>query len=763
MKRLLRLLLLLLITQCGWGQKVVSHSIEFPSVSLVQAIKTTERIFDVRYSYVDSLLVNQKLNLPKQFYSLEQIHQAIEAQTPLRITAIDGRYFALSAAAQEPLFQEQLQEVLIDCFLSKGIKKSGHQIELIPQKIEALPGVTDTDVLLSLQQLPGVKSPNETASGLYVRGGSFDQNLILWDGIRMYHPGHLYGMISAFNPNIPQTVTYQNKATDARYGERLSSLISIRSDDQIPDRPAFKVGLNALNADVYVKTPLIKNKWGFQVAGRKSFTQWWPSPTFNSLADKVFQNTQFKDFNDRNKFGFEDFTAKLNYRLGPKTYFSWTGLWIDNQLDFTTLDNSVRQNQKMNISNQGFSWLWQQQYGRRLTQKVLLHYSGYIFNYRKTKFPAATTFEQFVKRNRVTDSGLEISWHFHVSDSLKIEAGYQLSGYDISHSFNSLNQDLNILLDQKQGFNRTHTLYGSVQYEWNKWLFQSGLRHSSFGILSSDAWEPRLFVQRKLSSALTWQSSYERKSQLVSQVRESILNDLSLENYVWVLSNRSVYPLQKSNQYTSGLIYKTGSWTFDADFYYKTATGLTSLTFGFLNPFDLETHQGESFTKGIDVLIQKNTARGRLWMTYSYQDSQNRFDGVNQQNYFPTNADIRHALSLSFFKKWNRFSLTGGWFWHTGKPFSQLGANNQVTGFNTQRLPAYHRFDVSGIYELAHQKNWSAKAGFSVYNLYNRKTLLAREYERQYASVGSLNTTAYKLQSYYSLGFTPNVFVRFQF
>ncbi len=763
MKLLMRLLLLLLFTHCGWAQKSVSHLSEFSAKPLAQALKIIEQEFDVRYSFADSLVAQQKLDLPKAEYTLAQIHQAVEQQTNLKIISIDGRYFALSLSAHEPLLQEQLQEVLIDCFVSKGIKKSSNQIQLFPEKIEALPGVTDTDILLSLQQLPGVKSPNETASGLYVRGGSFDQNLILWDGIRMYHPGHLYGMISAFNPNISQTVDYQNKATDARYGERLSSLISIHSSDEIPTKTKVSAGLNALNADVYLQTPIVKNKLGLQLAGRKSFTQWWPSPTFNALANKVFQNTRFKDFDEQNKFGFEDFTTKLNYKPNAKTDFSATAIWIDNQLDFSTLENLTTQNQKMNITNQGYSFVWNQRYSDRFSQRVLLHYSGYVFNYRKTKYPTETTFEQFVKRNRVTDSGAEISWKYKASDDLQFEAGYQLSGYDISHSFNSLNQDINIQLDQKQGFNRTHNLYLSAKYEFKKWLFQTGLRYSRFSVLSSENFEPRIFLQRKLNASWTWQGSYEQKSQLVSQVRESIVNDLSLENYVWVLGDDQVYPLQKSHQYTSGLIYKTGSWVFDADFYYKTATGLTSLTFGFLNPFDFGTHQGQSFTKGIDVLIQKNTRLGRIWMTYSYQDSQNRFDGVNEEQYFPINADIKHALSLSFFRKWNRFSLTGGWFWHTGKPYSELDSNNKVTGFNTQRLPVYHRFDVSGIYELAHQKHWSAKTGFSIYNLYNRKTLLGREYERQYATAGSLNTTQYKLQEYYSLGFTPNIFVRFQF
>jgi len=231
MKPIVTLLILFLLITNSWSQKVQQHFFDFNEAQLSLALSSIETQFDIKYSYVDSIVATKKISLLPKKYSLKAINTAIENQTDLKIIQIDARYFSIAQTIEEPIREEQLKEILVEGFLSKGIYKSNQKIILLPQKIEALPGVTDADVLLSLQQLPGVKSPNETATGLYIRGGTADQNLILWDGIRMYHPGHLFGMISGFNPNVKQTVYYQNKGTNAKFGERISSVIDIQSKE----------------------------------------------------------------------------------------------------------------------------------------------------------------------------------------------------------------------------------------------------------------------------------------------------------------------------------------------------------------------------------------------------------------------------------------------------------------------------------------------------------------------------------------------------
>lgn len=753
------LLIVIFAFQISWSQEAERFTVAYSSAKLDKVLADIEHHFNIRYSYADSIVAPHTITLTQQKYTFEELNTEIERQTALKITRIDARYF--SVYKSELLLEEQLKEILVEGFLTKGINKVDQKVIISPQKVEALPGVTDADILLSLQQLPGVKSPNETASGLHIRGGSPDQNLILWDGIRMYHPGHLFGMISGFNPNVNQTVDYYNKGTNPKFGERISSIIDIKPTDNIADTFKADAGINALNADLYIRTPIIKNKLGLQLSGRKSFTEWWQSPTFNSLAEKVFQNTNFRDFDDSNRFEFADYSAKLNFKMNETTDFAVTTILIDNHLNFNTNSGiSTAKNQMMDIFNQGYSLHWNQKYGSKLTQKALIYYSAYRFDYEKKQQYTANEFEIFKKLNRITDSGLELNFDYAITANVNLEYGYQYLGNDVSHSFTSKTSGLEIALDQKQFYNSTHIGYAFLKYTPGTWSFQAGARYNRFNKLKAESFEPRIFVQKNLTHSFIWQSTYERKSQVVSQVREGVTNDLSLENYVWTLSDQINYPIQKANQFTSGLIYKTKSWLVDVDVYYKTIDGITSVSFGFLNQFDTQIHKGEGFTKGVDVLIRKSAPTWRAWMTYTYQDSQNKFDGLNGDDYFSINSDSKHAFNLSFNKKWKNYSVALGWFWHSGKPYSLLNASNEVASFNTERLPAYHRLDISGIYQFRNQKSWSGKVGFSIYNAYNRHTLISKEYERQLTSINDFLNSKYTIQNYYSLGITPNIFIR---
>ena len=722
-----------------------------------------ERQFAVKYSYSDSIIASKTITLSSRDYTLQQLNDEISRQCFLIVIKIDDRYYALYENDKALVTMELVPEVLVQGFLSKGIRKVQGNFVILPQKVEELPGVTDADLMLSLQQLPGVKSPNETASGLHVRGGTPDQNLIMWDGIRMYHPGHLFGMISGFNPNVDQVVNYYNKGSNPKFGERLSSVIDIRPTDKIADSLIVSAGINALNADIYLRAPLVRGKLGIQLSGRKSFTEWIQTSTFNALTKKVFQNTNFKDFDDSNIFRYQDYSGKINYEPNANSQFSLTAIAIDNYLDFTSkAGNADRQNQEMTIMNHGYGFNWNQKYSARLKHKFLLYYSAYTFDYIKIR-ESNESFDQFAKLNRIIDSGSELNFSFSINEKWTTDFGYQLLGNDVSHSFKNKTADFEINLDSRRLYNITHAGYLFLKYTLKTWDFKGGARYNYFNALRSDSFEPRIFISKKLNDQFTLELSYERRSQVMSQVRESAANDLSLENYVWILADDVNYPIQKADQFTLGMIYKKGSWLLDADFYYKKIAGVTSLTFGFLNQLDPLVRKGDGFTKGVDFLIQKSTPSWRAWLTYTYQDSQNRYTGINGDRYFPINGDITHAVSASFHKKWKSFTVAMGWFWHSGKPYSLLNTESQIVVFNKERLPVYHRLDLSAAYQFYNKKSWSGKVGLSVLNAYNRQTVISREYEREYSSISDVVNSNYTLQDYYSTGITPNVFIRVNF
>jgi len=247
---------------------------------------------------------------------------------------------------------------------------------------------------------------------------------------------------------------------------------------------------------------------------------------------------------------------------------------------------------------------------------------------------------------------------------------------------------------------------------------------------------------------------------VLSQVRENVANDLSLENYVWILSDNNEYPIQKANQYTTGFIYKEGGWLLDVDAYYKTIVGITSFTLGFLSQNDASIHHGKGFTKGLDVLLLKSSNSWRAWVTYTYQDSQNKFENLNEGHYFESNADIKHSFNVSFNKKWKNYLVALGWFWHSGKPFGTINDSGQISSYNSERLPDYHRLDISGSYQFKNKRGNIFKIGVSVYNLYNHNDMISKEFERKYTNITDIITPRYAMQNYYSLKITPNVFFR---
>jgi hypothetical protein len=765
MRRNVSLLYFFLILIPLWAQQPEKHSLQFDQLPLEKVLQILSQKFNVRYSYLDTHVAAENITLIYLDYTLQQVHDAIQKQTNLEVLKIDDRYYSVVIRNTDDCEKiECLDEVIVRGLLTKGINKTTEKVIVYPQKVELLSGITDADVLQSLQQLPGVISSNETATGLHVRGGSIDQNLILWDGIRIYHPGHLFGMISGFNPNVVDKVNFYFKGTNPKFGERIASVIELQSTEKIANQTAMSFGLNGINVDVLLHTPLIRDKMSLQVSGRKSYTEWLQTPTFNQLAKKVFQNTDFKKFDSENQFRYQDYTLKLNYQPNQNNLFSLSTIWIDNYLDFTTLDEiNTRKTDLMNIDNQGYSLHWKHYFTEHFSQNLLLFYSVYGFDYVKNQRYTNDDFEIFTKLNRIIDSGIELNFSHLINNQTSLEYGYQLLGNDISHAFTNANQDWSLILNQKHLYNISHVGYAQFKYNHSDWLLQAGTRFNFYANILSNSFEPRFSLQKTFSQYWLGHLTYEKKSQIMSQIQESVTNDLSLENYVWVLSNQEDYPIITGQQITGGITYKRNNWLLDADLYYKNTSGITSLTFGFFNRFDSEIHQGQEFTQGMDILIQKSTKDWRAWMTYSYQNSQNRFDNLNENQYFPTNSDIHHALNLSVFKKWNRFSMALGWNWHTGKPYSLLDEDNQVVSFNSHRLPPFHRMDVSGMYVFSNQNHWKGTVGFSIFNLYNQQNILSKEYQRQYSSLESTFNADYTTQEYTSLGFTPNLFLKFNF
>ena len=751
-------LILWLIPVVAFSQEKATFS--FQNKPLSKALFSVEKIYNVRFSYANELVKDKQITLEKKSRTLKETLDAIEIKTAIHFQKASDRYYILKKIAFNLNTPQQLEEILLKNYLTKGISKNKKGYFTIkPLELDILPGLIETDVLESIQQLPGVVSPNETATGLVIRGGTQDQNRILWDGINIYHNGHLFGMISAFNPNIAKNITFHNKGTNPRFGERISSVIAIKTNTKITNKTNASFSLNGINSDFVIETPLLKNKLSLQVSTRRSYADLFQTPTFDRLANKVFQNTKVNNLNKKdNTFIFTDYNAKINYQLNKNNKISFSAIYITNQLDYHTKEDNSQNtiNDKLNIKNQGTSLNWHKKWTNRIKQNTDLSFSKYQLNYNLIELENNVQTSNFDKRNVIYDTNITTEIDIESSTKNKLNIGYQYSFKDVGYAFLNA-KETELILDSDKKRVGTHALFGNYSYKNHQLFdFEAGVRVNYYKQFRKVKFEPRLVVLRNITNRLKVQITGEIKNQIISQIDETVLSDLSLENKLWHLADDKIFPITNSKHITAGLLYKNKGWSFDLDHYRKNVDGITALSLGFLNPDGKTFRVGNKKIKGFDFYVKKDLNKLKTWLSYSYTDVKSKFTDLNEDKYFTANTSITHAISTSVAYKFKKLQIALGWKWRTGKPYTKSIIKNgklDFEGINTQRLPNYHRLDFSSTYQFTFSKDKEIKGkiGLSIKNVYNQKNHLSKEYN----GFNNINDPV-TVQDKYSLGFTPN-------
>ncbi|MFL1896889.1 FecR domain-containing protein [Aquimarina sp. 2-A2] len=663
-----------------------------------------------------------------------------------------------------------LDQVLIKDFIAKGISLNRKTIQIKIKDLQALPGLTEPDILYSIQLIPGVNSPYETASGLYVRGSTPHQNLVLWNGIKTYHHAHLYGMLSAFNPYAVDEVLFYKSGTPEHYGDRLASIIDIRTSSEISDTFKGSFGINMINADAIVDIPIIKDQMSIKLSGRRSYTDQLETFTYKKLADRAYQNTKLRDTQQSelgdNTFYFLDYNASINYKITKNDTLQLNTLYSKNTLRFDQNTDQKFFTDNLFTENEGYNVKWNHTYGSNLKQEISLYYTKYALNYAFKTDSITRTVEVRAKENSIRDLGGAVSLNYAFDKKNTISTGYQYSKKRFKHGFATSTPEYFLMLDQDDRKLETHAGHFGYQYDDAKnWFFSTGVRLSHYAGLQKTFIEPRIVIQKHLTPNFEINATAEFRSQSDSNIRESVLSDLALENEIWKLADTINYPIATSSQYSMGASFKKRGWNFDADFYHKHIKGITTLTAGFINPIDNQYHEGKSEIYGMDVFVKKKIKRFNSWLSYSYINTQNFFSGVNDNKYFPGNWNIRHSVRWTSFYDLDNFRFSLGWFWHSGKAYTQVkeveDENGMVTlqygTINSTSLPTYHRMDFSVIYnfQLKQQSKLKYRLGLSILNIYDNKTLINKE-------VRSTNTleNEYIFSDKYGIRFTPNVSLR---
>lgn len=747
------------------SQTEATFSFQFDNQLFSEVLTTIEGAYGVRFSYNDALVSEKRINLTSNEITLLKLLDEVSIVAQVGFTFIDKRYIFISKPEVKQDI-EQLDVVILTSYLTPGISKNSNgNFNIKSSKLELLPGLTEPDILESIQQLPGVVSPNETASGMIVRGGNLDQNHIIWDGVTMYHKGHLFGMISPFNPNAISNVDFYSKGTHPRFGDRVSSVIDIETNSTIAKKLKGSIGFNGMSANFFLEAPVFQEKLSVQGSFRRSYNEIYQSRTYNELANKVFQESHIGDSRSTtNDFSFLDYNFKINYKHNEENHISISTIFIQNSLDHLIEDISLGEtfNDKLSIKNTGYSANWKTKWSDRIRQNTQLFLSKYRFNYHFLTEKNDAFVSDFSGQNVVFDSGISSEVVFKIKEKQDVLLGYRYNLKDVGYAFINID-DLSFILDEDKSVVSTHSIYGNYKFQNLKGFNASlGMRMNYFKEFKKELFEPRVLLSQRIFKNVTLQASGEVKNQIVTEIEETVLSDFSLENKLWRLVNNDGFPIINSKQVSLGVLYMDNGWSVDIDHYYKSIEGLATLSLGFLNPLDTDYHIGKKKVQGVDFYLKKDFNLFRIWLSYSFQNIKSKYKGLNEGKYFTSSVNLKHTFTASLAYKLKQFQMALSWNWRTGKPYTKalVNSDNGMLYFNrinTETLPNYHRLDASATYDFSFSKaqKLRGKLGISVRNLYNKKNHLSKEY----IGNNSLNDPV-RVVDKFSLAFTPNFLVK---
>ena len=676
-----------------------------------------------------------------------------------------------------------LNEVTIQNYLTTGFtKKKDGSIHVKPRKTQILPGLIESDVLQSAQLIPGIQSPDETATGLNIRGGTPDNNLIIFDDIKIYHYDHFFGMLSAFNTNIIDDVKIYKNASPSKYRSHLSGVIDIKTDTKIPKKIKGGVGINMIFANAFLKIPVTK-KLGLQMSARRSFADVLETITFDSYSDYVFQNTKITDENTvydteqskkNNTYYFEDYTLSGLFKPSVKSELKFSSFYSNNNLNFKSQFNEINQFtiDKLTIENLGLNINYTKNWSDKFKSKLSASYSSYDFNYSGEELLDAFFSYQTVKKNKIHDSNVSLDLEYKLNNNHMIMSGYDLVINNISYTIGRLSDvifDDDYTLESINSKNYTHSIFNEYRFKNKQFSIHAGLRTTYFTSLKKIYFQPNLNANLSIHKNLNIQLSLEKKNQFVSQIIEFETQNFGLENQVWALSNAFEIPVLENKQASVSAIFKKNDWYVDVAAFIKKSKGITSLTKGF-NREVANFSTGESETKGMELLLKKELNNFSTLVSYSLTNNRFNFKDLNNGADFQGNFDIRQYLTVVQTFKLNDFELSAGWRFKTPRPYTPalglMGDNADTIQINygeinSERLDSYNRFDVSSTYKFKVSKTLEGTIALSLLNVFNKSNNISR-YHRIILDIDSASFKLRELNKF-SIARTLNMSFQLKF
>lgn len=653
-----------------------------------------------------------------------------------------------------------LKEVVIKKKNTNDIKnpKLG-QIEISMNDVKTLPSfMGEADILKAIQLLPGVSSVSEGGQGFYVRGGSPDQNLVLYDDVPIYNASHLFGFFSVFNSDAVKSANLIKGSMPAYYGGRMSSVLEITANEGNNEKFKMNGGIGLISSRLEIETPFHKKKGSLMIAGRRTYIDVLTKP-FIPKTSEFYGSSYF----------FYDFNVKANYKLTNKQNIQFV---LYNGIDkFQYVNTTDEFNVQIPWGNFLTAFKWNYKINEKTQLNSTSYYTKYNFSFgsEQTDFSVKLT-------SGIYDIGQKINLTYRPNEKHTIRTGVDYTFHKFTPSSISAKQGETEFTpgNNPQLFSHETALYVSDDYfiKPNLKLY-AGLRYSMFQFVGPfdrfvkdgldntidtinykrnekikfyGGFEPRVSLSYEFKNKAIIRAGYTYHYQYIHLTS---LSSLSLPTDIWFPTTDIAKP-QKGSQTTIGLFK---NWFDDkletsVELYYKSIQNLIEYKPGALPSDNISDNVdnvlvfGSGISKGIEFFIKKTNGKWTGWLGYTLAKSDRYFPDIQKER-FPSKFDRRHDFTfVSNFKISDRLTLGSVFVFATGNTMtlpSSWYIQEQTILFdyfsrNSTRMPAYQRLDLSlTLYDKPTKKKYITSAGesmevpkrfrsnwnFSIYNVYN--------------------------------------------
>lgn len=609
-------------------------------------------------------------------------------------------------------------------------------LDVPAQRIKSLPALLgETDVVKTLQRMPGVAVGTEGMTGLYVRGGNDDENLYLLDGNPVYHTNHLLGFFSAFNPDAVKNTTFYKGSFPAEYGGRLSSVVDVRTNEG--DRKEYhgNISIGLLAARANLEGPIVKDRSSFNVSVRRTWMELitWP------LLQAVNKNNNMKI---KGGYHFFDMNAKVNHSFSDHSriymsFYMGSDSYRDGQLS-----------EEISQPDRDFRWRWGNLIGSAgwnyvINKKLFATFTAGYTRFRTHIIQERSSFSMSIDqtqqqtfrqeshyRSAMEDVSLRASFDYrpHIKQRIRFGGDYLFHNFrpeqsmlESTYKDSLTTQHSNIIFAHSIIRGHELSLYGEDEMRLTDRLnVNAGFRTTLFNVQGESyfSFQPRVSARYLLARNLSAKLSYSKMNQYIHLLSNG---SISQPTDIWVPVTRRIRPMS-SHQVSAGLNYTLNkAFDFSVEGYYKRSNNLIEYkdnipSYAVLSNWEERVGIGKGRSYGLELMAQKKVGRLSGWIGYTLSWSDRWFpDGsVNKGRIYPAKYDNRHKIDVvATYKLSRKVELTAAWMYASGnhitiqdqlyRPplgggvdgmFNYDGYGKGASSRNNYQLSPYHRLDL---------------------------------------------------------------------